>query len=79
MQQEQEDRDKERRLRAGAEAETERLRRIKSDRELKILHLQMKLADSQRSKLLIEISGIERQIEQLDDPTSQVAAPPEGR
>lgn len=78
LNQEQVDRDKELRLRAGAEAEIERLRRINSERELKILHLQMQLADAQRSKLILEIAGIERQIEQLDQ-TNHAAMPPEGR
>ena len=72
---EQEDRDKERRLRAGVEAENERLRRIKGERELKILHLQMQVSELQRSKLLLEIAGIERQIEALDDSSHQMATP----
>lgn len=65
----------EQRLRAGAEAEAERLRHIKGDRELKILHLQMQLANMQGSKLQLEIAGIERQIEQLNDQAAQPAAP----
>ena len=65
----------EQRLRAGAEAEAERLRRTKDERELKILHLQMQLANMQGSKLQLEIAGIERQIEQLNQQAAQPAAP----
>jgi hypothetical protein len=65
----------ERRLRVGAEAETKRLRRIKDDRELKILHLQMQLANLQSSKLQLEIAGIEQQIEQLGDQAARPASP----
>jgi len=63
------------RMRAGAEAEAERLRRIKSDRELKILHLQMQLANMQSNKIELEIAGIEQQIEQLNAQAATPAAP----
>jgi len=66
----------EQKWRAGAEAEAERLRHIKTDRELKILHLQKQLADMQGTKLQLEIAGIERQIDQLNEQAAQPAAPP---
>jgi len=65
----------EQRMRVGAEAEVERLRQIKSDRELKILHLQMQLANMQSNKIELEIAGIERQIEQLNAQAATPAAP----
>jgi hypothetical protein len=75
---EQSDHEKETRLRAGAEAESERLRHTKSDRELKILHLQLQVADLQRTKLQLEIATIERQIETLRGQAAESAPPPEG-
>ena len=76
--QEREDRDKQARMRAGAEAEIERLRGIKNDRDLKILHLQMQIIEAERSKIELEIAGIESQLMRLGDQTTQPASPPDG-
>lgn len=81
LQKAQSEHEKEARLRAGAEAEAERLRHAKTDRELKILHLQLQVADLQRTKLQLEIAAIERQIETLRGSSTESVStpPPEGQ
>jgi hypothetical protein len=72
---EKRDRDEEARLRAGAEAEADRLRRDKSDRDLKILHLQLQIAELQRTRLQLEIANVERQLDELARQQPGQAAP----
>ena len=57
-------RERESRVRVGAEAEAERLRVLSNERELKILHLQLRVAELERSKLKLEIAGLETEIAQ---------------
>ena len=66
------------RLRAGAEAEVQRLRRLKSDREVKVLHLQIQIADLERKNLELEIARLESELETLTPRADNPATPAGG-
>ena len=84
LQAEKGEREKEHRMRVGAEADADRLRKRKGDLETKILHLQMQIAELERTKLQLEIAEIERQIELFEEEgvvhsPIHAAAPGSGR
>ncbi|MEM7199127.1 MAG: hypothetical protein AAF628_02610 [Planctomycetota bacterium] len=76
LQRESEDRDQERHRRGGLEAEVARLSSEKADRETKILHLHLQVAQLQRAKLELEIAALEHNLEQMDPPPAMGLASP---
>ena len=71
--------EREKGLRAQAESETERLRQRQRDLQARILSLSIEKTKLEQSQLLGQINALRDQLDQLDTPVVEAAAPPRNR